>query len=112
MSNSMYSEYIKERTNDKIIETPEGFATYRYLENTKSVYILDIYVKPESRKSHIASEIANKIASEAKKQGYTSMLGSVVPSNKGSTASLKVLLGYGMSLDSSTNDLILFKKEL
>ncbi len=38
------------------------------------------------------------------------MLGSVVPSAKGSADSMKVLLSYGMVPFSSTNDFVLFKK--
>lgn len=112
MSNSLYAQYITERTNDKIIELPQGFATYRYYPQTKSCYIIDIYVKPEHRNSHIASEMANMIASEAKNEGYTSLIGTVAPSAKNSTASLQVLISYGMKLDSCERDVIVFKKDI
>lgn len=108
----MYAKYLKENRNDQIIETSKGFATYRYINNDSSVYIIDIYVLPEYRKEHVASEMANEIASIAKSKGVTEMLGSVVPSSNDSTASLKVLLGYGMTLKSSSNDFIVFRKEL
>lgn len=101
-----------ERTNDEILETEKGFITYRYIENAKSVYIIDLYVKPEFRNSHEASQMADAVCKEAKERGFTKLLGSVVPSNKGSTSSLKVLLAYGMRLQSSTNDFIFFEKEI
>lgn len=107
---SMFAEYLKEKTDDMIVETPEGFATYRYVDN--SVYIIDLYVKPDFRRTYAASTIADNIVDEALKHGCNKLLGSVVPSNKGSTDSVKVLLAYGMSLDSSSNDFILFKKEI
>lgn len=109
---SLYANYLREKTNDEILETDKGFATYRYLDNDKTVYIVDIYVLPDFRNTHEASKMADSIIAEAKEKGCTKMIGSVVPSAKGSTASLKVLLAYGMTLDSSTNDFILFKKEL
>jgi len=109
---SMYAEYLREKTNDHILETSRGFATYRYLDEGKTVYLVDIYVVPQFRKTKEASNMADQIVDEAKKKGCTKLLGSVVPSTKNSTVSLKVLLGYGMSLDSCTNDFILFKKEL
>lgn len=108
---SLYAEYIKEKLDDNCMETELGFATYRYLNDNK-VYIIDIYVKPEYRKSKIASDLADLIAQEAKEKGCKEMLGTVIPSAKGSTNSLKVLLGYGMTLVSSDKDLIIFKKEL
>lgn len=108
---SLYADYIREKTNDHILETADGFATYRFPdENT--VYIVDIYVPKEIRKSGVATCLANEIVNLAKLKGCTKLIGSVVPSAKDSDTSLKVLQGYGMTLDSSTNDFILFKKEI
>lgn len=106
---SLYSNYLEEKTNDHIIETDKGFATYRFVDES-TVYILDLYVLPDFRQTGTASLIADSIVEIAKKKGCTSLLGSVVPSNKNSTTSLKVLLAYGMSLQSSSNDFIVFKK--
>lgn len=108
---SMHAEYLRERTHDQILETEEGFATYRYIDE-KTVYIIDLYVRPDFRKTNKASLMADSIVLEAKEKGCTKLLGSVVPSTKNSTISLKVLLGYGMSLQSSTNDFIVFQKEI
>ena len=108
---SLYGDYLRERTFDEIIETEKGFATYRFMDDS-CVYIIDIYVKPEFRKSGAASDIADTIVEIAKKRGCYKLMGSVVPSTKGSTTSLKVLLGYGMSLESSSNDFIIFSKEI
>jgi len=108
----MYADYLKERTNDEILESNEGFATYRYLNEGKSVYIIDIYVRPEFRQTGAASALANVICQIADKKGCTEVLGTVIPSAKGSTASLKVLLAYGMELQHSSNDLIVFRKAI
>ena len=107
----MYADYLTERTTDEIIESNEGFATFRYVGD-KSVYIVDIYVKPESRKTGHAAFLANEICLIAKRNGKSEIMGTVVPSAKGSTTSLKVLLAYGFALWSSTNDLIIFRKDL
>ena len=109
---SLYAQYLAERTEDSIIETEVGFASYRYLNQGKSVYIVDIYVSPKQRKEGLASLMADKVASIAKEKGCTELLGSVVPSAKGSTTSLKVLLGYGMTLLSASNDFIVFRKDI
>lgn len=108
---SLYARYLKERTNDLIIETEQGFGTYRYVDE-RTVYIVDIYVIPHARKLRVATEIADKIVEEAKYMGRSRLIGSVVPSCKGSTESLQVLLGYGMRLDSCAADFILFSKEI
>ena len=109
---SMYAEYLKERTKDQILEDQGGFATYRYLDDGKTVYIVDIYTVPEARDRGHAAALANRIATEAKERGCTSMIGTVVPSTNGSTASLKVLLAYGMSLDNAGLDYIVMRKDI
>lgn len=107
---SLYGQYINEHRGDGIVETDSGFATYRFLNEGKSVYIIDIYVLPEFRKSKAASDMADVIVRLAKIAGATELLGTVVPTAKNSTDSLKVLLGYGMTLKSASNDLIIFGK--
>lgn len=108
---SLYSDYVAEYTHGHVYETDKGFAEYIF-RNDKSCYIKEIFVKPEFRKQNVASDIADAIAMLARAQACDRLIGSVVPSARGSTASLKVLLAYGFKLDSSTNDFILFKKEL
>lgn len=109
---SFYGDYLKERTDDCILEDSYGFATYRFLNEGKSVYIVDIYTTPEMRKTGHAAKLADQIADEARKEGCTEMLGTVNPSTKGSTASLKVLLAYGMTLVSSQENVIVMRKDL
>ena len=108
---SMFTDYVKERLGDSSIETEHGFAIYRYPDD-KTVYIVDIYIVPKARKQGVGSEMADYIMGIAKNRGCTRMIGSVVPSAKGSTESIKTLLAYGMRLQSSTNDFILFEKEI
>jgi predicted GNAT family acetyltransferase len=108
---SLYADYVRERTTDSVLETEFGFAVYRYL-NEKQVYIVDIYIKPDLRKAGKARVIADLICKEAKNKGCVDVIGTVVPSMKNSTESIKVLLGYGMRLEASSNDLIMFKKEI
>lgn len=109
---SLYADYLKERTDDLIIEIPNGFATYRYLNDGKSVYIIDIFVVPTSRKEGVASALADLIVHEATAKGATELLGTVVPTTRGSTTSLDVLRGYGMELKKAENNLIIFRKDI
>ncbi len=109
---SFYADYLRERTSDSIIETKEGFASYRYMNEGKSVYIIDIYIVPDARKLGVGSKIAEEIMEEAKKKGCVDLIGTVVPSNKNSTASIDVLRAFGMELQSAGPDLIVFRKAL
>lgn len=111
---SLYGEYVKERLGDEIVEKSCGFATYRFLhkDDVPCVYIVDIYVKPEFRKSMVATEMADEIVEKGRAAGCKMLLGTVNPSTHSATESLKVLLGYGMSLHSCSSDMIIFKKEI
>ncbi len=111
---SMYADYLKEKTEDLVVETKEGFATYRYMSyhGEPAVYIVDIYIVPQFRQKNAASSLADEIVTYGTRNGCKYLLGSVIPSNKNSTISLKVLLGYGMILDSCSTDFILFKKDI
>ena len=106
----MYHDYVKEYTDLHVLETEDGFATYS-IDNL-TVYIQNIYIRPDLRKLGVASRFADAICGEAKAKGCTMLLGSVQPSAKNSTTSLKVLIGYGMTLSSATPDMIWFKREL
>lgn len=106
----MYAQYLAERTQDRIVEREFGFATYRFIDGGTRVYIVDIFVLPEHRKAGNASALADEIVAIARAQGCIELLGTVVPSTAGATASLDVLRGYGMTLHSADRDVIVFKK--
>ena len=107
---SLYADYVRELSYGEVYEVEEGFAMYIIAGHT--CYIKEIYIKPEYRTQKKASDMANTIEAIAKAQGCTLLLGSVVPSAKTSTTSLKVLLAYGFRLLSSQNDLIWFEKDI
>ena len=109
---SLYADYLSERTNDRIIESASSFITYRYLDEGKTVYIIDIYTVPYLRKQGNAACLADLVVAEAKEKGAVKLLGSVSISSKSSTDSLKVLLAYGMELDSAGPDFIIMRKAI
>lgn len=108
---SFYKLYVEERTSDLVYENNFGFAVYRYVDE-KTVYIVDIFIEGKFRRDGHASHIADKIVEEAKEKGCTKLIGTVVPSAKGAHNSLRVLMAYGMKLESAANDLIVFGKEI
>lgn len=107
---SLYAEYLEEITDDHILETDKGFATYRFMGET--VYVVDIFVLPQFRKDNVATDLADIIGDLARGRGCKEMMGTVRPTNKKSTDSLRVLLGYGMKLSHIAGELIVFRKEL
>lgn len=109
---SLYAQYLAEGGRDHILEMPYGFSTYRYLNEGKSVYIVDVYVVPEQRNLGRCREMSDIIAEEAKNMGCTEMLGTVAPSMPWSTASLKMQLACGMKLHSAATDAIILRKDL
>lgn len=109
---SLYARYLLEHHGDLIIEDEQGFATYRLLPDGRSVYIVDIYVVPEHRKLNFASTLADRVVEAAKIRGCSELLGTVVPTAANSTTSLRVLLGYGMTLKSASDNLVVFSKSI
>lgn len=112
MSNiSLYGQYIKEKIGRGILETEDGFATFEY-PTSEVVYIVDLYVKPEKRKSRVAATLADKIVEEAIKSGRKYLLGSVDLGLKSAEESVKVLLAYGMTLHKEAKPMVFFIKQI
>lgn len=107
---SMLSEYIKEREGFEVIENDYGFITYKI--SGEECYIKELYVQEQFRQLNIASKLADEVTKIAHDHLCKYLTGTVCPAANNSTISLKVLLGYGMKLHSSTNNLIIFKKDL
>lgn len=108
---SLYAKYLTERTEDCILETDIGFATYRFI-NDKTVFVINLFVLAEFRRTHVATSLGDQIVSIAKSKGCDTLQGSVVPSAKGSTEGLKAFLRYGMKIKSSVEDFIILEKKI
>jgi GNAT superfamily N-acetyltransferase len=104
-------KYMAEREGIEYILRPNGFITFKKVSND-SMYLQDVYVLPEYRKTGLASELANEVCEIAKKRDCTKIIGSVCVDAVGSTDSLKVLLAYGFSIKSLNGNMIYFIKEL
>jgi hypothetical protein len=106
----MYAEYLKEREDKNVLENEHGFVVFKYFD--EFTYIIDIFVKPEMRKTHVARDLANEVCAISRAMGKKQILGSVDVRANGATESLKVLLAYGMRVDSVDGQVIYFKKDL
>lgn len=108
---SLYGEYIKERAGRGIVETEDGFATFEF-PTDKIVYIIDLYVRPEKRKTGLASQLADTICEAAISQGKEQLLGSVDLGAQGADASIKVLEAYGMKFFKSAGNMLYYIKQI
>lgn len=111
---SLYSEYLQERTNRKIIETEHGFCTFDIFDypTQKECYIADIYVKADYRRTKEGFNLVDKVLDYAKKIACTHLTGAVCTSAKGSTESMKFILAYGTKLLRCEGNMVYFSKEI
>ncbi len=108
---SLYADYVKERLGRGTIETEDGFATFEYLDED-TVYIVDLYVVPEKRKSNIAAKMADKVMEEAIKVGKKFMMGTVDTTTKHAEVSCKVLEAYGMKIYQVVGPTVFYFKDI
>jgi ribosomal protein S18 acetylase RimI-like enzyme len=104
----MYKAYLEEREGKRFIEVEHGFVVYQFVD--KWCYICDIYVEPEHRKSHVASKLADKVASVAREAGYEWLMGSVDVRAPGASVSLLSQLRYGFKLLRNDGQMIYLDK--
>lgn len=110
MKPSLWAQYKMERENKHVLETEYGFVVYYYVND--SVYLEDIYVLPQFRKTRVASELADKVAIIAKESECKSMIGSVATWDKNATKNIEILIKYGMKFNSSNENMLYFTKEI
>lgn len=108
---SLYAQYIKERENKDIIESENGFATYKIFNNGEC-YLQDIYVVPDMRQSGLATEMADKVTEIAKQQGCHTLVGSVCVDTNNTTKNMQVLLAYGMKIHKVIGNMIFLSKKI
>jgi len=106
----MWLDYVRERMPMKsVLETEKGFAIYYNIEVESAVYVEEIYVKPEFRRSDVAYNLMKEIVKES---NMPFMLGSIDTTTEGTTASLKGMLKAGFEPYRTEGNLMFFRKVL
>lgn len=114
----MYAQYLKETLGQEYKEDGEGrgFLTYGYNcipgVDFPHLYIVDLWVKPEHRKSHVAANLADEVCAEAKSKGIAFCFGSISKHSQTQEASKRVLKAYGMTKYAEDDQGIWFVKEI
>jgi ribosomal protein S18 acetylase RimI-like enzyme len=107
---SLYASYLKEREGLDVLETYQGFVTYKF--RGPDCYIQDVYVLPEFRMYGVASFMADQVAELAKRAGIRILTGSVDANANGADASDKVLRAYGMKPYAKEGFVTYYSKEI
>lgn len=93
----MWTEYLKEREGFESLESQYGFATYQFTPQNE-MYVRDLYVMPEFRRSGFATQIADALTSIALEKKCYVMIGTVSLGLPSTTDSVKALLFYGFNV--------------
>jgi ribosomal protein S18 acetylase RimI-like enzyme len=108
---SLFADYIAEREDKSIIESDDGFATYKIFDNGEC-YLQDIYVVPSQRKSGLATIMTDRVVEIAKEHGCKTLIGSVCVDDQNCTRNMKVFLAYGMQIHKIIGTVIFLKKDI
>jgi len=108
----MYAEYLKEREGIETLQSDDGFMTYTMTED--ALYIVDVYIKPEARRTGAATALEAKAIAIAKEAGRKHLMGSVSFGVAGVDASLKMMVrsGYSFLSFNAEKQIVYFSKEI
>jgi len=89
----LYKEYIAERENQHLFYNDKGFITWEYMND--SVHIVDIYVRPQYRKTGEGVSLEKVVLDEAKLRGYKTIICSACTDTNNWEKSLEILKKVG-----------------
>ena len=109
---TLYERYLLEREGISIYENEKGFCMYM-IEDIYTLFITDIYVLPEYRSKHIATNLANELTEVIKKDyKITKVKGSICLDDPNWERSHIVLTQYGMRPYDEIYNMIYYIKEV
>ena len=113
MSKSLYAHYYEERRGGQVLEAPcIGFVAYRIIPEQSEVFLDEVFVMPEHRKSGAGSALLNEVAERARAQGVKLMGCSISPAARGSSEAMAAAIAYGFRLLSTGPSEIFLVKEI
>lgn len=108
--NEYYKMYLKERENSEVLDHEYGFAIYTILD--ESIYLSDIFVVPEKRRSKVCYDMADSVSKIGRDNGCKYILGTIDANVSGVERSVEVLKNYGFKVFKVENSLVWYKKEI
>lgn len=106
----LFEAYIAEREGAKLAVVEGGFAIYKHLDGL--VYLQDIYVMPELRKSGVGSKLLKVVENYAKSANINILVGSTDTSAANATISALATLHSGFKISHIDGPVIWYRKEI
>jgi len=111
MSKSHYAMYVEEIEIGSFVEEYEwGF--FKYQVATDNLYIADLYVIPERRRSGLAVDVANYLQDKARELGLKYITTTVATSTTTVTPNLRKYINYGFKVFKSDERFVYMVKEV
>lgn len=99
-----------ERESAFVLDVEGGFCIYKLLEN--SLYLQDIFVVKELRKTGLTRKMFNQIKEAAIVNAKPEIIGSVVVGSPGAEHSVAIMLAEGFKMAAVENNVIWFSYEV
>jgi GNAT superfamily N-acetyltransferase len=100
----LYRQYLQENYDYQLIYNKDSFITYEFTDDY--VYIIDIFVVKEKRKSGLGKALGEQVENIAKELGYNKVVGSVCKDTNDWQSSLEVLKRVGYAQYAEDDEMI------
>lgn len=109
---SLYSDYIKEREGKLTIETDKGFIVYKHYPSLRQMFICELYVVPEERRSGSGEFFMNHVIEIAQDVGCTHVACTTDTATNGWEVTHNALLSRNYKLVTKDGSLNLYYKDI
>lgn len=106
----LYHEYIKEREGSSLVSNAHGFATYKC--SGEECYIIDLFVKKESRGTPALFNLIQELKTIAVVNGCSHLSGVLRAGDPGINRTMKAALKLGFNILAINNNGVVITKEL
>lgn len=106
----MYLDYVKERQGFDCIETDQGFLFYKISD--VELYIAELYVKPEFRKTDAVKELVSRAAELALFNKCKFLTGNIYLADQGHLRTIKAALKLDFYIVRANNDIIVIARKI
>lgn len=107
---SMYCDYLKEVYGKNVTENHNSVIVWTM--NAETLYIEDMYIKPEFRACGLGKDLMQAMIHIAKGNGCTKLLTSITMLNKYRDLNMQIFLKQGFSISSLGAGIIYLVKEI
>lgn len=108
---NLYKQWLKEYKNKDTLDSEHGFIIYSKLNN-EVIYLEDMFIKPESRNQKHSLDLANKLVTLAKEQGFVQLITSLDPKTPMFERSYNNAINFGFKISHVHGSLIILKKDI